>query len=459
MRADSRPAYFEFTPTEEDLSACGGRIEVWSATPGADGCKHVHLIVTDSGELVLSAGPPGVPGADDLESWRKDVETIAQMLPLAYRAAVSQVPFVIATESAAFSEGSRLLARIRFLWYALPEPWSVSLPMQTFTRQSLEGAPASVVAIPVDLARNVLQTRRDAVLVSESGELGSGEEAGGIYSDYARLVVQVVTEAPEHFESFRRRLIRLLPERRAPDARAIAAMPIVIALTYGNQPYWPDGLDLLSDQILLEGDLEKLAPTELCCLIQRSGPFYDSLRDRVFRLLEKEPGWAGLSPADWDKWLERDPSMGMSALLAAGQWSLWRSATSLSKPALRRAALAWCANEHWNRDEPFLEDWVVIVRDLGALSEEEAGLAFPKIEWFQTEQEADLAQRVVRKETRILPAITASAESSTVQAESPPPRSLRDYLAEEQPNKAVRETSFFSKLSKALRSQRSDADN
>src|SRR5579872_391225 len=94
------------------------------------------------------------------------------------------------------------------------------------------------------------------------------------------------------------------------------------------------------------------------------------------------------------------PTIDMDSILAKAEWEQWR-AKQFSPALLAAAARAWCTSSYWSRHTPRLENWKIVVRDLGSETLSEATIAsmaeanehrlpFPAIPLFEKEQVQDL---------------------------------------------------------------------
>ena len=355
-----------------------------------------------------------------LQLCKADPETACRLLAAAYHAIAHEVPFVIAAPEHLFAGDAPVQAWFDFLRMALPSAWSEVTLVEPFTFQPfplLEAGTAPLLGIPATLARALLGARRDAILLNELGEQASGAKPESLYLSYADHVVRFLLDQPvERIGDLRNRIALLLPQAQAPEPEAIEALTLVVSLASGSPLEWPaDTLHLDARRILTSADVSGLLPSGIYSSLRRRGTFHESLRTVLLAELETRSSLESpLTPEEWDSWVAEDPITAVSTMLSSGQWTKWRDGTRLDPSSLQDAALAWYQNAYWKKHEPFLEDWVLVLRDLSSFNEAEALVSFPRIEFLENDQRRMLAERTA---TMAVPAVPPHAE----RVQHPPP--------------------------------------
>ena len=367
--------------TGDDLARAGGVVPVWVSLPGEPGAFPAAGLVTGEGVTPVDAGQVG---GEDLAHWAAHPEMACQLLAGAYQTIARDEPFLLIGEPAS------ALSWIRFLWLALPPAWAGAVPMLSYTRSPLRWAsPAVIAGIPGELTQQVLAQRREAVI----GDLVTGEWCGksgaGRYLEYARHIAHFLAGGASRFLDARARIDRLLPNRVAPDEVSLNALPFVLSLASEEPLPLPDGPLPVDVSRLVAGEDLALLPTRDLLRLMRVG---SGLRQALGEeLAQPDHQGAVLAPSDWDAWVVEHAGTAVRALLVLSHWEAWRRQTHLDEAQLRNAALAWCSSDYWKTEEPFLEHWKQVVRDLGWLPAGASSFSYPVMEWFADEQRADLA--------------------------------------------------------------------
>jgi hypothetical protein len=95
------------------------------------------------------------------------------------------------------------------------------------------------------------------------------------------------------------------------------------------------------------------------------------------------------------------PTFDMDSILERAEWEQWRSKQEADPVILAAAARAWCTSSFWKSHTPRLENWKIVVSDLGSEALTESAveamaaangnhLPFPPIPMFEYEQVQDL---------------------------------------------------------------------
>ncbi|MBL8217314.1 MAG: hypothetical protein JNK87_41725 [Bryobacterales bacterium] len=388
------PAVFA-TASSEDLTAAQGSIAFWQAVPGEGEWRHVAGRLTEAGVEIEFDQAPTDPDVEDLFFWAANPAKARRYLASAFYALSRDIPLLVAAPAAVLSRRDGIPAWIRFLWYTLPESWSLQTPMVSFTRAPW-GATAHpgdcvVAGIPTDEAYAALQIRRESMLIDEEGEPSVGEPDGAAIA-YAEHVCSLLDQ-PHAFESLRQRLRRLWPIRALPQSAEIDALPLLVSWSKGPISLNGERTPVVLERLLLPSDYERMSPSSLLAILRSHDP---SVQNTVLDELERRHGLGqNIAIAEWDSWMTESPVTAMQALLACDYWGAWRDATRLLPAQRRQAAIVWCESPFWNRHEPRLEDWVLVLRDLEFRSPT-VPAAYPRITWFDAEQADGLAALPLR---------------------------------------------------------------
>jgi hypothetical protein len=412
----------------EEIEACGGALECWSWFPYEG--QPASLRVAESGMRdweVLTEEPLG-PADDQVAA---ENHAAARGILIALLDGMAEgVPVVVSAPAEHFRIGSPLFACVDFARRALPGELRRRCRIRCFAKnlaRYFEEFRADMVVIPISILQTAVGFRRDAILLDHLGSRISMEKER--HSDYGNIVCEQLMKDPSRVADFLRRLNRFIPG--PPSAPQTYLLRLLGALSRGegNQQI-PERFEILDVDwaaAIEPADLAQFQTESLCRLALE----LDALRALSIQEIERRRAplpWT----VDWDSEVGRRPGPAVDLLLASGDWQKWRASTRGAADLLQQAAVHWCGSSHWQRHQPFLEDWVVIVRDLGKLlkpgdiwvmsSRGERAEPYPPITFFEERQARDVAvvqrSRTEKDETLLM------TPDQDLAVEEPPPSAV-----------------------------------
>jgi hypothetical protein len=382
-----------------DLSACDGKLMCWS-----------HL--GNLGNLSIIAGAAERPSVEfpARPSVRGHVDAHKSLLPAAKEILTSllhglmkNVPVVVAAPAHQFGVDGPIAPLLALVEILMPRQWSENLNVRGFTRNPalfLNELKCALIAVPSDAAEDVFEVRRDSILLDEHGRTVEVQHPAPVARFYADEICALAADDSGLIEPVLERLGRAVPRPHdlSDDLEDILALAWMFGARIKLQQNDPCEVLKQHPELVLVEDYDLLSNKALCLVaLSNAMNLRQAALDEIERRLDQEV-WQG--SWDWDELLKGSPGPAMDTMLTARQWREWRAATRCSPAELREAAICWSASPYWRRHEPFLEDWIQVVRDLGEGLEQRdlqrmtdsdvRSTPFPPIAWFEDEQSAAL---------------------------------------------------------------------
>jgi hypothetical protein len=216
-----------------------------------------------------------------------------------------------------------------------------------------------------------------------------------------------------------------------PSAPQTYLIPLLGALSRGEPGQQvPDRFEILDvdwSAAIRENDFAHFQTESL----YRIALLLDDCRAGALAEISKR-GEAAPGQIQWDDEVRARPAAAVDVLLASRSWQKWREATGCTGDQLHTAAAHWCGSRYWTDREPFLEDWVAVVRDLAPVLKP-ADLQvmrgnrpqpYPSISFFEERQGRDI-ERLGRTRTEADETVLIAEPEVQVEKE-PEPEPVQD---------------------------------